>query len=563
MTPRRRSAVPSRRPDRPLRPDRPRGRRRDERGYVAIITALLLLVLMGVSAFAVDVGQWYLQGQRMQRAADAAALAGVTKLPGNPTGAAASAQQYSKSNQYENGVNATTVTSTRLTSTQLRVDVSREVKNIFGGLLGIPTTLVSRHAVADYLGPIPMGSPCNEYGNDPEANSGVRSASCSAIAANMWANVNAPNTNKQNGDSVSSTDCATSSGQDGCSGTANTDYDANGYFYNIKVTSSVPSLRIDLFDPVFVDVGLTCDTGFSSGGRNPVYAADARNPWHTSDAGAADRYESMATSSSSWVWCTGDNIYSGSQVMNTRFTVRAPGANIWDPKSGTVVCDRTFGGYTGNLYNVLNQTSSTYNATIAKQFRQWVTDWCTIPNPVVGTYTLQVTSNVGGSPNNADAGNRFAVRAIAQNNLDAATVAGRQLMGMFSNKNGAVTTFHLARVPNGSAGNILRVRLYDVGDSTTSGTIKINPPGGGNYSGCTGSGVTTLINSDCSFTATRAFDGLYQVVNVPIPANYSCNDAVATDCWVTLTYNYGVTAQPTDVTTWYAGLEGDPIRLIE
>ena len=55
--------------------------RRDERGYVLILTALILIPLLLISAMAVDYGAWYTSGSRMQRAADAAALAGVVWLP--------------------------------------------------------------------------------------------------------------------------------------------------------------------------------------------------------------------------------------------------------------------------------------------------------------------------------------------------------------------------------------------------------------------------------------------------------------------------------------------------
>ena len=57
-----------------------RADRSREGGYVAVMTALLMFVFMGLAAFAVDVGRWYVVGQQEQRA-DAAALAGVTKLP--------------------------------------------------------------------------------------------------------------------------------------------------------------------------------------------------------------------------------------------------------------------------------------------------------------------------------------------------------------------------------------------------------------------------------------------------------------------------------------------------
>ena len=79
-----------------------RADRSQEGGYVAVMTGLLLMVLMGLAAFAVDVGQWYVVGQQEQRAADAAALAGVTKLPDDLAGAQTTAQSFSKINRFEN-----------------------------------------------------------------------------------------------------------------------------------------------------------------------------------------------------------------------------------------------------------------------------------------------------------------------------------------------------------------------------------------------------------------------------------------------------------------------------
>ncbi len=539
-----------------------RRRQRNERGYIAVMSALLLTVLVSLSAFAVDVGHWYLMSQRAQKAADAAALAGVTKLPGSQTNAYALAQQYSKNNGFDDADADVVVTPSRGTNaTQLRVDVDRTVDNFFGSLLGLPTSTVSSHAIADYTGPIPMGSPCNEFGNDPEATSLVRAASCDAINGNLWANVNGPSADKQNGDAYSSQTCNTSvTGRDGCSSSTNSQYDPNGYLYDITVKGALPTLNVQLFDPVAVNVGLTCGTGFS--GTNPRGAV---NPWHLVDLGSTlDRYASGVASN----YCTGDNIYSGTQVQRTRFVLRAPSASSWDPMSGAIVCDITYDGYTGTLYNVLHQGSAGYRANIAENFRRWV-NFCSVANPVQGTYSLQVTSNVAGVYQDADTGNRFSVRAttLSPVGLNLVTVTGRERMGMFANKNGSLTSFHLARIPSGTGGSTLKVNLYDVGDSNQSGNIRIVPPDGSSFSGCTGSGVTTSIFSNCSFTVTAgspsAFNGRFQNVDVPIPVGYSCDDNDPTDCWVKLVYDYGATAQPTDVTAWSAQLEGDPIRLIE
>ena len=544
-------------------PARLRGRRAED-GYVAVLVGLLTLTLVALSAFAVDVGHWYLVGQQAQRAADAAALAGVTDLPGDQTSAFALAQSYSKMNGFQNGVSSTTVTPTLDGGpTRLRVTVGRTVNNIFGPLLGIASTTVSRTAVADYTGPVPMGSPCNEFGNDPDSTSSTRGTACSGVTGQMWANVNGYSADKQNGDSIQSHDCNTSvAGKDGCSGSTNTDFNPNGYFYIISVKQPMASLTVQLFDPVFVDVGLTCGNSIFTGSTTAVND-------YVNAADAAHRYVSGNTTTDGAKYCTGDNLYSGTQVMNTTFTLRSPSQTSWDPLSYPVVYSKTYPGWTASgstLFKILNKaTVATYRDDIAQSFRRWSTFY-TITNPQVGDYLLQVSSNVGGVYNNADAGNRFAIRATASN-LDAVSIAARQTMGIFSNQPGATTQFYLARVPSGSAGGTLNVTLYDVGDSSQSGTITIVPPSGGSFSGCTGSGVTTSISAGCAFTVTAgspsAFNGRYEVVKVPIPLGYSCNDNDSAACWVKLTYTYGSGSAPTDVTTWSAKLEGDPIRLVE
>ena len=53
---------------------------------------------------------------------------------------------------------------------------------------------MQRTAVANYQAPLPMGSPCNEFGNGPEpmlASANPRSANCAA-AGQYWANVGSP-----------------------------------------------------------------------------------------------------------------------------------------------------------------------------------------------------------------------------------------------------------------------------------------------------------------------------------------------------------------------------------
>src|SRR5664279_4980316 len=70
---------------------------RGERGQVLAIVALALVALLGISAFAIDVGYAYYAKRQLQSATDAAALAGAQDLP-NGTSAVATATTYAAAN---------------------------------------------------------------------------------------------------------------------------------------------------------------------------------------------------------------------------------------------------------------------------------------------------------------------------------------------------------------------------------------------------------------------------------------------------------------------------------
>ena len=143
-------------------------RRRDEDGYFAILAITMFVTLFGLTAFAVDVGHWYVTGQQAQRAADAAALAGVPTCPARPR-RSAPRRTFSKTQRLQQRRRRHVVTTgIDGTPTRLRVTVTKTVDNMFGGLFGIDQTTITRTPVADFAGPVPMGSPCNEFGNDPE-----------------------------------------------------------------------------------------------------------------------------------------------------------------------------------------------------------------------------------------------------------------------------------------------------------------------------------------------------------------------------------------------------------
>lgn len=532
--------------------------RRDERGYIAVTTGLILIVLMAFSAFAVDVGNWYLTGQRAQRAADAAALAGVTRLPGNQAGAFGMANDYAANNGFTDGAASTMVTeSLSGSSTRLRVDVSRTVDNIFGPLLGRPRTTISRHAVADYAGPVPLGSPCNRFGDDPQP--GATASSNCDDTGQFWASVGSPAAAKVNGDAFQNGTCTT---EDGCSAGQNTDYDPNGHVFTVTLRQAVSQLKLEAFDPAQVVVGDLCD-------ENDLAAAQSLAATDTVVTDPAQRYAPKATP-----WCTGDQDFGplpSTGLVRTEFVIRSPGANQWDPTSWPIVnrCTQVFEPYNADLAAVLDTRTAQYadRKDVAANFRQWVT-LCDFPGTTEpGTYAIQVFTN-GLGADDQGGHNRFGLRASGSGvgDDDAISISGFEKMVMYGNTPSGTSKFFLARIPSSSNGQILDVHLFDIGDGAQNGsTVTVLPPRevDERFSGCTGKGVTTGALTDCSIPVNASYDGTWQTITVPIPTTYRCEDSAASGCWVRLQFYYGDSSLPDDTTSWWASVEGDPIRLVE
>ena len=74
---------------------------RRERGQILPLVCFMLVVLLGISAFAVDVGYAYYAKRQLQAATDAAALAGAQDLPVTAT-AIQTAKDYAAANTPSN-----------------------------------------------------------------------------------------------------------------------------------------------------------------------------------------------------------------------------------------------------------------------------------------------------------------------------------------------------------------------------------------------------------------------------------------------------------------------------
>lgn len=123
-----------------------------EAGQVLIFFVMAFAVLAGFTAMTVDVGIILHERRSAQNAADAAALAAVTKLPpfGVPGEAQNDAFTWAQKNGYQNGVDSTTVQVTYPYDTdasKLEVEIERPVDFIFGRVLGLTNTSISARAV--------------------------------------------------------------------------------------------------------------------------------------------------------------------------------------------------------------------------------------------------------------------------------------------------------------------------------------------------------------------------------------------------------------------------------
>ena len=88
---------------------------RRQRGQVIVIFAVAFLIFLGMSAIVIDLAWYWSSTIRMQRAADAAALAGVVRLPGDEAGAQTLANTEASRNGYTSNVNGVTVNPRRRT----------------------------------------------------------------------------------------------------------------------------------------------------------------------------------------------------------------------------------------------------------------------------------------------------------------------------------------------------------------------------------------------------------------------------------------------------------------
>ncbi len=537
----------------------PDPKRARSRGQVLVIFAGSVILLMAMAAVVVDVSWYWVNSLRVQRAADAAALAGAVMLPDRKSDAFQLARNEAQRNGYLDGVGSVVIPSVEPGNPRLlNVEIQAPIGTFFMRVLGINSIQVDRTAKAEYVLPVPMGSPQNYYGVGCFfLKSGVKPACTNAGTSNGasgvldpsggsldsqggWGAIITKGGNQQNGDAYAP---ANNGGGGGFSGGANALHDPSGYTYLAVVAQ--PGGTLYVYDPGFCAMG-----GNGSGGSY----------------GAGDH------------WIGGNT-----NPVSTYYTVSNTNGAVAFPSNWTQV-------YTsGSLFE--NQTASdTVNGGPATSngsagmtgcdphHDTW---WPLQSGLAAGTYAIQVqtTNPVSGAINqNANAENMFSL-LVSSGGLPQVYGSGR--MATYNNLTGGLQRFYLAQIDQKiGARKTAQIDLFDPGDVGGDAFLRILSPDGGSQSYAKFS-YTTDANCGVSATAngkaqsdscsrnnvsqiqtakggSSSFNNTWIHISIPLSATYG-SSGLWQGGWWQIEYNV---SSGNDTTTWAVSIRGNPVHLI-
>lgn len=386
----------------------PVGTQARDGGAVLVLTALVIVPLLIISAFAVDLGWFYVRAARLQRAADAAALAGVVHMPGDFPRARAVALEAAA----RNGVSPSSTVDVDVAPVpgkprRLRVTVTDHDVPTYLGAVVTRSITIRRTATAEYVLPVPLGSPENRIGTGNILGS---------PAENFWLAASGYCSSKENGDLLLAvTDGNYLPGGFRCTGGGvepNVDYDPGGYVYAVDTgpVALAQALHLEAYDPAYRS---------SIDGRLGTDDADLRTTFVVTDTRATPLDESddvtyppvtfgtEAASQGRWVTLRSFS----APLANNRYLIRV---------------------YTNAAPATRGSNSFALRARVGNTFSQCTT----------------IPGQPGYSPT-------------------CPQVHGVEHMSIFANLRGAQATFYLADVGPEHAGKTMVVTLFDPGEGAS------------------------------------------------------------------------------------------------
>lgn len=155
-----------------------------ERGQTLVLAAFLLIIMVGMLAIVIDLGNAYTQRRAMQNAADAAALAGVRELALEHTGVVTTAVE-----KFATQYNSAQTFGSEIISKSVMVTAGKTFSTYFGGVIGWPSFSASAVAEAKY------SAACNPVGAMPIAASEAVLSATGEVA--FWSSKNADGTDEE------------------------------------------------------------------------------------------------------------------------------------------------------------------------------------------------------------------------------------------------------------------------------------------------------------------------------------------------------------------------------
>lgn len=517
----------------------------EERAQAVVMVGLFLSLLMALVGLAIDVAWYQVNVDRMQRAADAAALAGAVYLPGNVSGAQTAALNEAAKNGYTNGAGGVVVTAGPevLNNKIIDVAVSAPVKPFFARLVGVSTFYGSRNARAEFILPVPMGSPQDYYGIGVLCRNSDTPPSCPQVpkatgggnlaSLGFFGGVEAKGTERANGDAYSTYYNANP--------TLNTGFDPNGYSYVVDFPTPTAGGSVWIYDPIFCATG-----GNTSTGRR---------------LGAGDF----------WIGNGGTGITTEYKLWDMNGTPYSPADDILLASDGGLFVNSNNvdkgSDYKGNgSYGAGYNGSGSTDCQSSPYHNQW---WLLASGLGPGQYRLQVVTSGGSTAQNAV--NAFGIE-VTSTGGPGGRVYGQSRMCAFIVINNT-SVFYLAQVDKVHAGKTLEIKLFDPGDiKDTTLRIKMPASAGNTYATFTwtatgssggaptsGGPTTSLATSDAS---TNFYNNQWLTISVAIPTNYNAPTPPGDPGpgWWKIEYATLGTGQ--DVTTWEVNIRGNPVHLV-
>lgn len=493
-----------------------------ERGNILVMTALLTVPLLIFVGFSVDVGAWYSRASRLQRAADAAALAGVIWMPDFDK-AEDVALETAKRNGFESGVDDITVRVSRdpTSNRRLRVAIEDDRAETYFASVVMDSIQIDRRAIGEYVLPVPLGSPANHFGTGDLVNRITGGQN-----EYFWAAVNGFCTDKVDGDRVLSRWFGNKvpSGATCPYTVGNTEYRPAGYTYYVDLPAGRAS-----------DVTLA------------IYDA-AYYP------GAPSGSPDLSLGSSS--------------TIDTTFTLRRPDASPLDD-SDNPRYDGCRSGEPNPRTFTTNQTGVFQAGLGAPGPERW-TRFCTLDTSApAGRYLLEVKTPPDQARSLGSNGYSLWAKLGAGNFCDGRTdptcprVYGKDDMSVFARSSGRTGEFFLTEIDKIHAGKQMLIRLWDPGEGGKD--IQIIDPIGRTvpftYS-VDGGPFTTVEQTSLNVSGAAGTPDNYNGKSVELLVSLAGYDPPASNSWWKIKYSFN-SGSVTDRTTWSVSIIGDPVHLVE